>query len=172
MNSTLTIEVRSVQQCDLQDLSDILNEIIVIGGSTAYEGVFDAVSFDTTFISGDTCVACLVALVDGRPMGFQAVAFYPTLPEGWVDIGTFARVTGKVAGVGTALFTHMREHLAQKCQLSGGVTLLNASIRSDNHQGLSFYTKMGFEDYSIDEAVIFKNGKQVDRISKKYVLER
>jgi len=164
------ITVRPVQEGDLPDLCDILNEIIEIGGSTAYEGVFDCSRFSETFVSGDTCIVCLVALVDGRPMGFQTLALYPTLPEGWADIGTFARVTGKVKGIGSALFRHMQQHLRNNDSLSKSFTCLNASIRSDNQQGLSFYTKMGFEDYAIDKAVTFENDKPIDRISKKYVL--
>ena len=160
------IIVRSAQECDLPALCDILNEIITIGGSTAYEGVFDPQTFDAAFVSGELCVECLVALVNGIPMGFQAVAHYPSLPGDWLDIGTFARVSGKVKGVGTSLFSHMAALLAGR-----GISYINASIRSDNHQGLAFYSKMGFEDYALDKAIAVAKGLPIDRISKKYRLK-
>jgi len=161
-----TIIVRPVQEQDLLALCDILNEIISIGGSTAYEGVFEAQSFDAVFVSGESCLECLVAVVNGTPMGFQAVAHYPNLPDDWLDISTFARVSGKVKGVGSALFSDMAKLLAGR-----GFSYLSASIRSDNQQGLAFYSKMGFEDYAVDKAITVEKGLPIDRISKKYRLQ-
>jgi len=48
------------------------------------------------------------------------------------------------------------------------VTAINATLRTDNHGGLAFYTKMGFEDWKRDAAVQLQDRMPVDRVSNRY----
>ena len=52
------------------------------------------------------------------------------------------------------------------------ITAINATIRADNAGGLRYYNRMGFETYSINRGIPLKNGLEVDRISKRYLMAR
>lgn len=161
------LEVRPAQREDVPALCSFLNEIIRIGGTTAHEAPFTPERFRAHFIEAPGCVSCFVAFdLNGEPCAFQGLEQHDGLPAGWVDIGTFARPTNKVSGAGTALFTATRALAREK-----GFFAINATIRADNVGGLAYYSKMGFEDYKIDKAVPLKDGRPVDRISKRYVLQ-
>lgn len=157
------IETRYGNDHDASALCAILNEIIVIGGTTAFEKELTESSFREYFLTGPDCISCIVAHTGKSILGFQALSFRSDLPVGWVDIATFARSSPKVKGVGTTLFN------ATKQQLKGGnFTHINASIRADNRVGLAFYNKMGFTDYAIRKDVPLLDGTPIDRISKEF----
>ncbi|WP_420810234.1 GNAT family N-acetyltransferase [Ensifer aridi] len=71
----------------------------------------------------------------------------------------------KVPGAGTALFAATKAYARD-----AGFLAINATIRADNIGGLAYYSKMGFVDYKVDKAVPLKDGRPVDRISKRYLL--
>jgi ribosomal protein S18 acetylase RimI-like enzyme len=73
----------------------------------------------------------------------------------------------KTPGVGTALFAASRTLAADL-----GVVAINATIRADNRGGLAYYEKMGFRTYRTLEAVKLQDGRAVDRILKRYLVER
>lgn len=165
-NEMKTIPVRPARPDDAPALCAFLNEIIAIGGTTAHQTPFTPESFQAHYLSGLGFVCCFVAEDEtGEPCAFQALEHSDALPEGWADIGTFSRPGNKVPGAGTALFEATRAHAR-----SIGLTALNATIRADNTGGLTYYGKMGFVDYKVDEAVPLKDGRLVDRISKRYAL--
>ncbi|MBD9374236.1 GNAT family N-acetyltransferase [Rhizobium sp. ARZ01] len=160
------IEVRPAQLEDVPTLCAFFNELIRIGGTTAHETPFTLERFSTHFLDGPACVNCFVALdAGGRPCAFQGLERHDGLPAEWVDIGTFARPENKVSGAGTALFTASRVLAREK-----GFLAINATIRADNVGGLAYYSKMGFTDYKVDKAAPLKDGRLVDRISKRYLL--
>lgn len=162
-----TIEVRPARAADVPALCGFINEIIRIGGTTAHETPFTDERFASQFLAGPGFVSCFVAEDGaGRPCAFQALERWDGLPDGWVDIGTFARPQQKVPGAGSALFAATRAHARD-----AGFAAINATIRADNVGGLAYYSKMGSIDYKIDEAVPLKDGRRVDRISKRYLLE-
>ena len=95
-------------------------------------------------------------------LGFQSLSLNPGLPDDWADIATFARVNPKVLGVGTTLFKTTLNFARHQ-----NIYAINATIRADNKSGLSYYSKMGFKDYSIAKSIPLQDGTPVDRISKK-----
>ena len=159
------LTVRATAPSDVPDLCAIINEIIAIGGTTAHETPFTPASFSRHFLEDVNFVCSFTALSDGELAGFQSLYRSPDLPYGWGDIGTFARVNNKVAGVGTALFAHTKAFAR-----TAGLISLNATIRADNVSGLAYYSKMGFTDYAVKKNVPLKNGQLVDRISKQFKL--
>ena len=100
-----------------------------------------------------------------RLIGFQFLGVNARLADGWSDIATFARVSNKVRGVGTALFAVTLRSAQQANFLA-----INARIRADNTGGLAYYDKMGFRTYAIDRAVPLSDGTPIDRISKRFDL--
>ena len=149
---------------DVSVMAALLNEIIALGGTTAYQEPFSAEDFRTHYLDGPDTFCCHVALAEGRVLGFQALGMYPALPAGWLDIGTFVGIASRGAGVGAALFAATKAVAMAKCQV------INATIRADNVAGLGFYSAMGFQDYALDTAFSLKEGRTVGRVSKRYDL--
>jgi len=166
MTSNISINIRAADKKDLNQLCRLINEIIEIGGSTAFENKLNEAEFDSIFLSGEGCISCFLAENnEGQILGFQTLSQHKELSDSWADIATFARVEPKVRGVGTTLF-ESTTGLARQLNLS----CINATIRADNTSGLNYYAKMGFVNYSIQKAVPLKDGTLVDRISKKFEL--
>ncbi len=160
------ITTRPAIERDAPELANILNAIIDVGGTTAYQRPLSNEEFADKFLRGPRFQSCVVA-EDGKgdAAGLQALETHPKLPAGWADIATFARLSPKLAGVGTALFVETVELARRK-----NLVAINATIRADNTGGLAFYDKMGFETYKIDEAIPLSDGTPVDRISKRFFL--
>ena len=165
--SETAIHVRPTEPADIPALTALINRIIAMGGTTAYEDPFSEAGLVAKLLKDPRLVCCHTAFdpTDGAPAGYQVLKTHPELAAGWGDIATFARAEPKLPGVGTALFTataaFAREH---------GITTINATIRADNLGGLAYYTKMGFEDYAVARAVPLRDGTPVDRISKRLIL--
>ena len=158
------MSLRLAAASDIPSACHLLNEIIEIGGTTAYEDAVDNSEFSSHFLTGENCVSCYVYEdQSGDIAGFQALVKSVDLPVDWVDIATFARVMPKVKGVGTSLFKHTLEFARQS-----QVNAINARIRADNVSGLSYYSKMGFVEYKTDKAVPLKDGTPVDRIHMRF----
>jgi GNAT superfamily N-acetyltransferase len=158
--------VRPTVRADAEALADLLNEIITAGGTTAYQVPFTPEGFAEAHIDGSAVLTSVVAHDgDGVPMGFQILLRDERLPEGWGDIGTFARRGMTTRGIGSALFAATRA-AAKRLGLVG----INATIRADNVGGLTFYGKQGFVDHSVASAVPLNDGTPVDRISKRFAL--
>lgn len=159
--------VRPVRDSDAAELADLLNAIIARGGTTALEEPFTAQRLAAAYLTGPKVICCFVAEdAAGRLAGFQTLGRDPDLPDGWGDIGTFARVDGTQRGVGTALFAATVAYARQ-----AGLAGVNATIRADNTGGLAFYGRMGFRDHDVTPAVPLKDGAPVDRIHKRLSLD-
>jgi len=155
---------RTASRADIPAACLLLNDIISFGGSTAFQKTFNEPEFSSAFITGERCITCYVCEdSSGNVLGFQALSRNSKLQPNWADIATFARLTPKVKGVGSLLFHATLEHIEES-----DIHCINATIRADNQSGLSYYTKMGFIDYQIEEAVPLMDGTPVDRISKRY----
>lgn len=148
-------------------MAELINVIIAIGGTTAYEEAFDATSMDAAYISLPQLVSCFVAVAEGELVGFQGLmrSFDPDdpLPDGWGTIGTFARVGLTQRGVGSALFAH-----TLAAARDAGIAVIDATIRADNTGGLAFYARQGFVDYDRLVGVPLKDGRPVDRVRKRF----
>jgi len=160
------IQTRHATENDVTELCLILNEIIEIGGTTAYETNLNESEFSEHFLSGEHCIVCIVAHSGDLTLGFQSLSIRPDLPNNWTDIATFSRSNSTVKGVGTALFTATKYYLSAR-----KYTHINASIRADNRAGLAYYSKMGFEDYSIRRGIPLKDGTPIDRVSKQFLIQ-
>jgi GNAT superfamily N-acetyltransferase len=147
------------------ELCAIINEIVRIGGTTAHEDVFTVESFAGHFLDDKNFICCFTALFEGKAVGFQSLCRSDELPKGWGDIGTFARASNKVAGVGTLLFEH-----TEKLARAEGLAALHAIIRADNAPGLAYYSKMGFTDHAVKKNVPLEDGRVVDRLAKTFNL--
>ncbi|MEO1776121.1 MAG: GNAT family N-acetyltransferase [Pseudomonadota bacterium] len=157
------ISARDATRQDAAPLAAILNAIIARGGTTALEVPFDVEPFRAAYMERDSQLLCSVALLDDRtPVGFQYLGRHPKLPGDWADIATFAQPEPKIRGVGRALWAHTLQRAAGL-----GVATINATIRADNREGLSYYGALGFQDYKVDRAIPLRDGTPVDRISKR-----
>jgi GNAT superfamily N-acetyltransferase len=161
------LTIRPATRDDAAPLSAILNRIIAIGGTTAFETPMTLADFDRHCLSGPDFILCLMAETadGGEALGFQSLVRNPALPAGWGDIATFTRREPPRPGVGAALFEATR-----RAARDLGLAAINATIRADNHAGIPFYEKMGFATYAVAEAVPLADGTPVDRVSKLYRL--
>jgi L-amino acid N-acyltransferase YncA len=167
MTTHAPIPVRATEPADITALTAIINTIIAIGGTTAYEDPFTEERLAARLLDDPRLICCHTALdpADGSPAGYQVLKRHLDLPPDWGDIATFARVEPKLPGVGRALFAATSAFARAQ-----GLVAINATIRADNKSGLGYYGKMGFEDHAVAKAVPLKDGTPVDRISKRLVL--
>jgi len=130
------LNIRKADPADARELSEILNEIIAIGGTTAIETPLSPEELADWFITGEWPLTCHVAESSSGLAGFQSLSLYGNPPKGWADIATFARQNPKIPGVGTALFAATlavaEEH---------NIEFINATIRADNAGGLAYYER-------------------------------
>jgi len=163
----MTLAIRPAARADADAMAELINAIIRIGGTTAYEDPFDAASMDAEFISLPQLVSCFVAEENGEIAGFQSLMRgfedHDPFPDDWGIIGTFARVGLTRRGVGASLFAHTAE-----AARAAGICVIDATIRADNTGGLAFYSRLGFVDYAILRALPLRDGTPVDRIRKRF----
>lgn len=154
-------EVRAMEQRDVPACVAIVNHIIALGGSTAYEEPYSEADFAAHYLNEPPVTN--VVLLRGRVVGFQA-AF--DAGDGLYSIGSFTDQANPVPGAGRAIFA---KTLAD-CRAHGGAAIL-AKITSDNTGGLAYYSRMGFvDDHVVPGDVTRKSGLVVDRIVKRYAL--
>lgn len=159
--------IRPAHPDDAADMATLLNEIIRIGGTTAFQ---KETTTKTTadFIHKLQTTGCIYIARDRSTdefLGYQSLEAYPDLPKTLGIIATFAKVGSVKRGIGTALFAATR-----KAAPALGFTELDATIRADNTGGLAYYSKMGFQDHSVAKDVPLDDGTPVDRISKRLKL--
>ena len=161
----MTLTVRPAEPGDAAEMAALLNEIIAIGGTTAYEDPFEPADLYASLVAAETILCCHVALSEGRVVGFQALETEEGSGVVTGYIATFARQTGGVPGVGRALFP-----ITVAAAREAGLTEIIATIRADNKPGLGYYSRIGFVDHEVHKGVPLKDGTPVDRISKRYAL--
>ena len=159
--------IRQATPDDAAEMAALLNEIIRIGGTTAFQKE-TSVEAMGAFIRKLQTAGCIHVARDrktGALLGYQSLESYPDLPKTLGIIATFAKVGSTARGIGTALFSATRQAAPAL-----GFTEIDATIRADNTGGLAYYNKMGFVDHSIAKAVPLDDGNPVDRISKRLKL--
>ncbi len=166
--SSASFTIRPAQDDDIEGMRTLLNEIIRVGGMTAITNELSTDEMREWFISGNNVVSCFVAVdSNGTIAGFQSLSKYDSLPNGWVDIATFANRSRHKSGVGTALFTSTRA-----TALRLGFAAINASIRVDNVGGLAYYGRMGFATYLVENGDPQVQGRVFNRVHKRFDLPR
>ncbi len=154
--------VRSGRSSDGQAMIEILQEIVDIGGTTAFEGTVPATFLEGHLSGTKSGSAVHVAEADGNVIGFQYIEPHPSGTEGLAQIATFAKVGGTQRGIGSALFVKTRV-----AALALGYDTIDATIRADNAGGLAYYARMGFADHSVRKGQPLSDGSPVDRVSKR-----
>ena len=156
-----TLIARAMTADDVPACVAIVNHIIALGGTTAYEEPYSEQDFHDHYLVEPPVTN--VVTQDGRVVGFQA-AF--DVGDGLYSIGSFTDRVAPVKGAGKVIFG---KTLAD-CRARGGEAIL-AKITSDNIGGLAFYSRMGFVDWkTIPNDHTRKDGTQVDRIIKRLEL--
>lgn len=164
----MMLPVRAARANDAEAMAGLLNEIIAIGGTTAYEEFFDRSTMIGRYIEAPNLISCVVVEADGSIAGFQGL-FRPVpedpMPPTWAFIATFTRIGRTGSGVGRALFAE-----TLKAARAANVSVIDATIRADNSGGLGFYSRLGFKDYGRLRSIPLKDGTPVDRIRKRFDL--
>lgn len=162
----MQITIRPYQSGDAAQMAELLNEIIAVGGTTAYLTPLSTSELEAKISGGGERARWNIAVdqVD-RIVGFQWAEPYPQLPPEAASIATFVRIGVVGAGIGSKLFAVT---CAQTRAL--GFEWINASIRSDNDSGLSYYSKMGFQDWKIEPDATLANGKITGKTHKRFNL--
>ncbi len=164
----MVLTVRAARPGDLAAATVLLNQIIVVGGSTAIESPLSQAEVAEWFLTPGPQVWCShVALRGDVVVGFQSVGRTDKLPVHWGEMGTYAQIGQAQSGVGTALFA-----VTKQAAKSLGLTHLNAMIRCDNTGGLAYYSRMGFGDDRPAPEATLKSGQCVARVHKRFVLWR
>lgn len=154
--------VRRATPADAPAMAAILNAVIRIGGTTAYEDELDAAYLASkTEAPGFAHVALDAA---GAVIGTQWIEPDEDDP-GLAIIASFVQPGLAQGGVGSALFPHTRAEAARR-----GFREIDATIRADNAGGLAYYARQGFRDFSVARGVPLKDGTPVDRVSKRLSL--
>ncbi|QHQ37268.1 GNAT family N-acetyltransferase [Algicella marina] len=145
-------------------MAAILNEIIAIGGTTAFEDErSEAEVADIVMERPESLFAHVALDGEGAVAGFQYVI--ATDEAGVGSVATFARQAPVIRAVGTALL-----RATVLSSQAAGLTAIDAHIRGDNVPGLAYYSKMGFKDHAVVPSVPLKNGTPIDRIVKRLQL--
>lgn len=152
---------RPLTVADAPACTEIVNHIIALGGTTAYEEPFSVKGF-TDYYVHDAAIGMVVESA-GRVVGFQGLF---EVEPGIYSIGSFTDQKSPQRGAGKAMFA-----ATLKAARAAGGTAILAKITSDNVTGLAFYSRMGFEDFETRPNDHQRpSGHWVDRIVKKFVL--
>lgn len=156
------IIIRRVGDMDCRAMAALLNEIIEIGGTTAYTDAVTAQYIQTKIQNGTRNAWHLAEDQKGELLGFQWIEEVDYLPTEAAEIATFARVGKTGLGIGSKLFEATK---AAAVQL--GYKWINANIRTDNTGGLIYYQSRGFEDYGSQKGIELADGSIVDKVLKR-----
>ncbi|WP_409371774.1 GNAT family N-acetyltransferase [Pseudooceanicola nitratireducens] len=158
------MHIRRAGRLDARAMADLLNEVIAIGGTTAYVDPVNA-DYLTARMAEDHAIWHLAEDDAGELLGFQWVSPMEGTDEFVAEIATFARAGRTGLGIGSALF----EATKAAC-IAEGYNWIRANIRADNAGGLAYYQSRGFEDYGRIEGHRMGNGQVVDKVLKRYEL--
>lgn len=138
------MHLRRATKADARALAELLNAIIVKGGTTAMTEPVSRAEMSSWIGSNPAQSAVFMAEDDnGTALGFQSIAPHKGLPSDTCDIATFTRRGKTQLGIGSALFQHSR-----KAAKAFGYRWINATVLLQNDGGLIYYKSRGFEPYT------------------------
>ncbi len=193
----ISLTTRDATEADVPVLCQLLNDIIAIGGTTAFEVALTEADFLQSYLTGSDVISCVVAVPKDVPKDVTSdvpsellselpsellsdvpSAPTPSAPVGFQSITVNPRLPehwGDLATFcqqglqGTGVGTVLFQH-TRMTAINHQLIALNATIRADNSGGLAYYTRQGFVDYAVARGVPLKDGTPVDRLSKRLML--
>lgn len=160
------ISVRRAGRLDAREMADLLNPIILEGGTTAHtEPVTRETILHWMQRDPDRAAWFVAETANGEIKGFQFIEPHASLDSDVGDIATFVAIGETGLGIGSKLFEHTKSAAREL-----GYRWINATIRADNSSGLIYYQSRGFEDHAFHPNVALADGRIVDRISKRFDL--
>ena len=150
--------IRPATASDAFAMTQILNQIIAIGGTTAHETPKSAQQVLADYVTGPDVLSSVVTLVEDRLIGWQSVGRW----QDEAHIGTFVAPDVQAKGAGSAMFA-LTCDIVQKA----GVPYLVASIRADNEPGLRYYARLGFADFAAEPHFALSTGQIVGRVHRR-----
>jgi GNAT superfamily N-acetyltransferase len=163
----MTVHIRPATNFDASGMAVLLNEIIKIGGTTAYTETIPSTYIKQRLATDPDASAWHVATNDSEEcLGFQWIAPNSYLPPEACDIATFVKAGQTGLGIGSRLFEATRAAAE-----SMGYDWINANIRADNESGLTYYQSRGFRVYDHQRGIRLQNGQIVDKVLKRYDLK-
>ena len=156
--------IRRAGAMDARPMTELLNEIIVIGGTTAYIRPRNPAELQAR-MAEPGAIWHLAEDDAGTLLGFQWIAPHPTYGPDVANIATFARAGRTGLGIGSALF-----EATKQAARAAGFAWINAEIRADNTGGLIYYQSRGFEDHGRIRNYVMEDGSTVDKILKRHDL--
>lgn len=157
--------IRRATLADAEQMTDLLNEIIAIGGTTANTKPYSVDQMRKRIAAAPDQSAWHVADEDGTILGYQFIAPYPDLPPEAADISTFTKVGLVQKGTGSKLFEATKD-----AARALGYAWINANIRTDNVGGIRYYDSRGFRTYHTKTGVDLGEGLIVDKTLKRFDL--
>lgn len=162
----MQVDIRPFQDSDLAQMTEILNEIIEVGGTTAYLEPLTETDMAQKVAKGTKNTSWNIAIDHNeRIVGFQWAEPHHLLPPQAASIATFVRIGVVGGGIGSKLFKQTEQKMR-----AFGFTWINASIRSDNASGLRYYSKMGFKDWKIEPDAKLTDGRITGKHHKRFDL--
>tara|TARA_B100001248_G_scaffold88598_1_gene65084 strand:- start:170 stop:670 length:501 start_codon:yes stop_codon:yes gene_type:complete len=163
----MPFSVRIAGSNDIIEMSNVLNDIIIDGGSTLQDRIFTAMEFEKYFFKNRFAICSHVAVQEDAIIGFQFLEWsdpnwsgIDKLPSNWGLIATYISKTARRLGAGKKLFGATKSH-ARKIKMRS----INATISSFNKEAVKFYDSLGFYEYAQYEN---RNGQNC--ISKRFDL--
>lgn len=151
----MSIVTRPARRPDAPGMCQLLNAIILEGGTTAHREPFSEEKMIEAYIEAKLGIACTVAVEGDSVLGFQSLEWCDpnwtgdhALPPDWTVIATYVARAAKGHGIGRLLFAE-----TINAAKAADVKTIDATIRHENTGGLAYYSRMGFVDYrQYDEA--------------------
>ena len=166
-SNLMPFSVRIAGSNDIVEMSNVLNDIIIDGGSTLQDGIFTAMEFEKYFFKNRFAICSHVAVQEDAIIGFQFLEWsdpnwsgIDKLPSNWGLISTYTSKTARRLGAGKKLFGATKSY-ASKIKMRS----INATISSFNKEAVKFYDSLGFYEYAQYEN---QNGQNC--ISKRFDL--
>lgn len=140
----MTLEVRQAVRADAVEMCEIQTQAFRDWGKESMptpEGIAE------DYIDHPDRVSCVVAVIDGKIVGFQSVQGTAVLNKfdletGWGAIGTYVSLDATRQGIGSAMFEANKE-----AARNAGLEHLDAWIGASDPRALGYYDAMGFVDY-------------------------
>lgn len=154
----MSLLIRGATEQDAGPMCRLINEIIAIGGTTAFRDPFDEGRMIDTFVAAKRGISCFVAVEAGQVLGFQSLEWCDPdwsgedrLPADWAVIGTYVAPRAHGRGIGRALFGE-----TAGTAKAAGVRFIGATIRKENKGGQAYYGGIGFVDYQTGAETVTK----------------